>query len=628
MVWTIGPWHETEVDMPGENAVQEEKQRWRESPLRTLLGRRLLGWFLLLALVPLLASIIIGFLRSHRIMEEVLEQSLGAVTEVQVRHVRNRGDRYLAFLRAVAVGNEFLASGARAAGEDMVSGMEVAATGGTVRAYLQRQLSELPDFTDLSLLDLGGGLVASTTPLAWSKGNPTELEIPQPVKILRSATGSEPPGLRFAVPVTGIMGAHVGFLVGIVEPARLSTFFQIPGHVAGDIESFILEENWHPLHVSHAHGPVDYSKPMETPLRGMPFGTTARYRDRRGVRVVGKAARISEYSWIYLTEQPDTHALGALRRLRQASIYLALAFALLVVGAAWFVSGGIVAPVHRLVEAARRLGAGDLEARVDPVTRDEIGVLSTAFNEMAAELARSASQVRDLHQREIERAGQLASVGELAAGIAHEIKNPLAGASSGLDLLDRKLDQNLPTDNLRTQIRSQLRRMDRAVRDLLSYARPKEPRVGFVAPELLVERVVRLIRPQAEAAGVRIEQKTTTVSERIRVDPELLTQALVNLALNGVQAMDSGGVLSIGTETRDGEILIRISDTGKGIAASEIEEIFRPFFTAKHRGTGLGLAITRTIVERHGGRLEVESTPGVGSRFTLILSTVEEESEA
>ena len=344
------------------------------------------------------------------------------------------------------------------------------------------------------------------------------------------------------------------------------------------------------------------------------------------MRVVGKAARIPEFSWIYLTEQPDAHALGALRRLRQASIYLALVFALLVVGAAWFVSGGIVAPVRRLVDATRRLGAGDLEARVDPVTPDEIGVLSAAFNEMAAELAQSASEVQGLHQREIERAGQLASVGELASGIAHEIKNPLVGASSGLDLLDQKLDQNLPTDDLRKQIRSELGRMDRAVRDLLSFARPREPRVGWVAPGLLVDRVVGLVRPQAEAAGVRVEEAATTTLERIRVDPELLTQALVNLAMNGIQAMNPGGVLTITTEKRDDEILIRVSDTGKGIPAAEIEEVFRPFFTAKHRGTGLGLAITRTIVERHGGRLEVESTPGVGSCFTLFLSSVEEES--
>jgi len=614
--------------MVGGDAAREEKERKRESPLTTLLGRRLLGWFLLLALFPLLASTLIGYFRSHRIMEEVLEQSLEAVTQVQVQHVRNRVDRYLAFLGAVAVGNEFLASGLRGARSDVPTGMETAANRNALDAYLSRQLQEMESFSDLFLIDLGGELVASTTPFHRSGENLGQMEIAQPVRILRGATESEPPGLRFAVRVTGIQGESVGFLVGIVGPARLPRLFQIDEHIAGNIESFILEEGWRPLLVSHPHGPIDYSEPLATPLREMSLGITSRYRDRHGVDVVGKASRIPEFSWIYLTEQPDTHAFGALRRLRQASVYLALAFALLVVGAAWFVSGGIVAPVHRLVEAARRLGAGELDARVNPTTHDEIGALSTAFNEMASELAERATEVNELHQREIERAAQLASVGELAAGIAHEIKNPLAGASSGIDLLEQKLDQGLPTEKILTQIRSQLHRMDRTIRDLLSYARPRELAVGWVSPRLLVERVIALIRPQAEAAGVRVEQNISTGSQRTRVDPELLTQALVNLALNGIQAMDSGGVLTICAEDRGNETQITVSDTGVGIPESEIEKVFRPLFTTKHRGTGLGLAITRTIVERHLGRLEVESSPGLGSRFTLILPVAEEESRA
>ena len=190
------------------------------------------------------------------------------------------------------------------------------------------------------------------------------------------------------------------------------------------------------------------------------------------------------------------------------------------------------------------------------------------------------------------------------------------------------MDQSLPTEKILMQIRAQLRRMDGAIRDLLSYARPKEPTVGWVSPRLLVNRVVGLIKPQAEAAGVRIEQSVATGSQRVRVDPELLTQALVNLALNGIQAMAEGGVLNIDADDRGGEIHIAVGDTGKGIPESEIEKIFRPFFTTKHRGTGLGLAITRTIVERHLGRLEVDSAPGLGSRFTLILPVAEEESAA
>jgi signal transduction histidine kinase len=124
-----------------------------------------------------------------------------------------------------------------------------------------------------------------------------------------------------------------------------------------------------------------------------------------------------------------------------------------------------------------------------------------------------------------------------------------------------------------------------------------------------------------------VEQRITNDAERVRVDPELLTQALVNLALNGIQAMDPGGFLTFLIGKRDGEILIGISDTGKGIPERHLDRIFRPFFTARHRGTGLGLAITRSIVERHGGRVEVDSTPGVGSCFTIVLSTAGKESD-
>jgi signal transduction histidine kinase len=149
--------------------------------------------------------------------------------------------------------------------------------------------------------------------------------------------------------------------------------------------------------------------------------------------------------------------------------------------------------------------------------------------------------------------------------------------------------------------------------------------VGWAAPRQLVERVVTLVGPQAEAAGVRIEQDTASATKRVRVDPELLTQAMVNPSLNGIQAMPAGGVLTFGIEPMGDEIRMTVTDTGTGIPESARNEIFRPFFTTKHRGTGLGLAITRSIVERHGGRLEVESTPGHGSTFTLVLSTVEEE---
>jgi signal transduction histidine kinase len=330
--------------------------------------------------------------------------------------------------------------------------------------------------------------------------------------------------------------------------------------------------------------------------------------------------------WLYIGEVPVRTAFGRLRSLRLLSAALEGVFALALVGIVWVVAGSIVSPLRRLVSAAERIRSGDLDAHVRVDSDDELGELSATFNQMAHGLRESASEIHELHEQDMRRAAQLASVGELAAGIAHEIKNPLAGASSGIDMLERELPRSSSSESLLRQIRTQLRRIESALRDLLSYARPKQPTVGWAVPRQLVERVVTLVGPQAEAAGLSIEQDTARETKRVRVDPELLTQALVNLSLNGIQAMPAGGVLTFGVEPMNDEIRITVSDTGTGIPEDAMNEIFRPFFTTKHRGTGLGLAITRSIVERHGGRLEVESTPGQGSTFALVLSAVDEES--
>lgn len=138
-------------------------------------------------------------------------------------------------------------------------------------------------------------------------------------------------------------------------------------------------------------------------------------------------------------------------------------------------------------------------------------------------------------------------------------------------------------------------------------------------PGRLIDRVVGLIRAQAEAAGVRVETRLAPDVPKIEIDPDLMTQTLVNLALNGIQAMSPGGVLTL-TVVRDGEhVRIGIADTGTGIAEQDLEHIFRPFYTTKHEGTGLGLAISRGIVDRHGGLIEVTSEPGRGSTFTLAF---------
>jgi signal transduction histidine kinase len=244
---------------------------------------------------------------------------------------------------------------------------------------------------------------------------------------------------------------------------------------------------------------------------------------------------------------------------------------------------------------------------------------------MSQELRASTRRIQELHDQEMRRAAQLASVGELASGIAHEIKNPVIGVMSGLDLLGKYAGTHPQVETLTGQMREQLGRIESAIRDLLSYARPKAPHRMWTDPNRLVDRVARLLAPQAEAAGVRIETRLSPSVPKVEVDPELMTQTLVNLALNGIQAMGPGGVLTFSTAPSGREVRLMVRDTGSGIPDDQIEQIFRPFYTTKHRGTGLGLAITRGIVERHGGRLTVESQVGTGSTFTILFQVPDAE---
>jgi len=170
----------------------------------------------------------------------------------------------------------------------------------------------------------------------------------------------------------------------------------------------------------------------------------------------------------------------------------------------------------------------------------------------------------------------------------------------------------------------QLKRIESAIRDLLSYARPSPPALAQVRVENLAQRAARLVQPAADQAGVELVVRIAPDSPAVYADQELLTQALVNLLMNAVQATSAGGRITVAGQ-RDGEALrLEVTDTGRGISGEDLEHIFKPFFTTRHTGTGLGLSITRDIVERHGGRVDVRSEVGHGATFTLLLPAAAE----
>jgi len=295
------------------------------------------------------------------------------------------------------------------------------------------------------------------------------------------------------------------------------------------------------------------------------------------------------------------------------------AFALLLVALVWLVARSLVSPVQALVEAAERLRARELGVQVEVDRSDEIGQLGRTFNLMSSELERSADEIQELHEQELSRAAQFATVGELAAGIAHEIKNPVAGITSGVDLLAHRAEGDPGAEDTLAQMKVHLGQIETSVNDLLSYARPRNPDIVRTDPAQIVDESLSLLAAQAQASGVKVRRVVDSGVPSVTVDPTQITHAVLNLSLNAIQAMPDGGELTIHVGNDRENVRIEVIDTGTGIPEDLLQQIFRPFFTTKHRGSGLGLAITRGIVERHGGRLEAESKTGIGSKFVLVL---------
>ncbi|MBW2265296.1 MAG: PAS domain-containing protein [Deltaproteobacteria bacterium] len=254
------------------------------------------------------------------------------------------------------------------------------------------------------------------------------------------------------------------------------------------------------------------------------------------------------------------------------------------------------------------------------VVRDEGGsFLGYVF------IFRDLTYVRRL-QQEVERSRRLAALGRLAAGVAHEIRNPLSSIKGFATYFKERLENN-PQDQDTAKIMIQeVERLDRVIGQLLEFARPSHLRTKPVRLADLIQHSLKLIEGDARARGVEVKAKISSDLPEIELDADRMSQVLLNLYLNSIQAMDEGGTIEVKASRDDIKkyTKITISDNGKGIDPKDKERIFDPYFTTKSDGTGLGLAIVHKIMEAHRGDIEVESRPGLGTTITLILRDVEE----
>jgi signal transduction histidine kinase len=268
---------------------------------------------------------------------------------------------------------------------------------------------------------------------------------------------------------------------------------------------------------------------------------------------------------------------------------------------------------------------GNLKVKVDINNKDELGKLGTSFNSMITRLEKTGEELQKQHEQQIRQADKLAAIGELASGIAHEIKNPLAGIGSAIQVLAKELNLSGTYREVIDEIMVQLERLNKNTRTLLSFAKPGV--LNFLVSDLneIINKTVFFVRNKAEENNTRIILELEQNLSKILIDSEQIQQVFLNIILNAIQAMPDGGSLSIATrlsentEKRTKMIAVSFTDTGIGIPKEHLRRIFNPFFTTKNRGTGLGLFISRTIVENHGGHIEVISETGKGTVFTVLL---------
>ena len=307
----------------------------------------------------------------------------------------------------------------------------------------------------------------------------------------------------------------------------------------------------------------------------------------------------------------------------------------LVVGsaAATFLARRMTRPIQALIQGVAAVGRGDFSQRIEVASRDELGQLSVAFNEMAAQLAR----VRELEER-LRRADRLAALGTMAAGIAHDIRNPLTSILIFSQLMSLHHDDPEVRQKFDRVVPRELERVQGVIEDMMELARPTTLHLEVTNLNEVMAQMLELFESQAATQAVKVSREFGPDLPPCMADRKRLHRAFSNLVANGIQAMTAGGDLDVRTSLvhparspefqaslsgvqAPTEVALRviIKDTGQGIPPERLSRIFDPFYTTKEKGLGLGMAITHRIIEDHKGTIEVQSQVGLGTTFTIHL---------
>lgn len=310
----------------------------------------------------------------------------------------------------------------------------------------------------------------------------------------------------------------------------------------------------------------------------------------------------------------DIQHANFIRRLFATGMVFAVGIALTI-----FLARRYTTPIQNLVDHFKRVSAGDLSVTIPVESCDEIGEMADGFNKMVEKL-----REREALEKRLYEAEHLSRVGQLASGIAHEIRNPLNYISLAIDHLKAEIlpvcgEKRSELTELTDNIKEEVRRANYMVINFMNYGRPLKLRRTSVPYAELLGKVLPVLQARLTEQQIIVDQRISENLPPLWVDQELMRNCILNFVNNAAQAMPNGGTITLGAALEQEMAKLTFADQGNGINADDLGKIFQPYFTTKEVGIGLGLAITERIIKEHGGRILAESPPNSGAVFTVLL---------
>jgi two-component system NtrC family sensor kinase len=352
----------------------------------------------------------------------------------------------------------------------------------------------------------------------------------------------------------------------------------------------------------------------------LPIAGTMEFSGYRDETYLGSYSPVGFAHLGMIVQKPKRAAYLAARELTRKSLISALLIILIATGVSFVFSRRLTGPIKKLSAETRRIAQGNFNVKLDIKSRDEIGDLASTFRDMAADLSAREKELKETFQQ-LAQSEKLAAIGQIGAGITHEIKNPLTGIIGFAQFSQRKLQEPAVVKKNLLIIEKEAKRCKEILENLLKFSR-KEKTV-FEPTDLneIVLETIKLIDHQMGINNVRVKVKLESGIPRIMGNANQLQQVFMNMLINAQQAMEGGGEIVVTTTLVEDKAVISFRDTGKGIAQEELNRIFEPFYTTKGKGkgTGLGLTVSYGIIQQHKGRITVESEAGKGTNFCIAL---------